>query len=102
MGTRIIHFLLRYIILPIMSFIDWVAGLVTNYPKQFCVFLFAAVLLTAVLAIVLIKRTIARLRDDGSGSKKSTGIWIGILLLLISVVVAVFAIRYSDKLELIK
>ena len=102
MGTRIIHFLFRYIILPIMSFIDWIVGLVTNYPKQFCVFLFAAVLLTAVLAIVLIKRTIARLRDDGSGSKKSTGIWIGILLLLISVVVAVFVIRYSDKIGLIK
>ena len=102
MGTRIIHFLFRYIILPIMSFIDWIVGLVTNYPKQFCIFLFAAVLLTAVLAIVLIKRTIARLRDDGSGPKKSTGIWIGILLLLISVVVAVFALRYSDKIELIK
>ena len=51
MGTRIIHFLFRYIILPIMSFIDWVAGLVTNYPKQFCVFLFAAVLLTDVFVM---------------------------------------------------
>ena len=82
MGTRIIHFLVKHILYPFFAFYDWVAGIVTKYRKQFCIFLFVAVLLTVVLAIVLIKRTIARLRDDGSGSGKSTGIWIGILLLV--------------------
>ena len=97
MRTRIIHFLVKYILFPSCHSMTGWPVCVTNYPRQF-------VYSYTQLPYCSVAWSKGDHPSEGSDAvqdqEKSTGIWVGILLLFLSGVIVVLGLRYSDKIEI--